>query len=152
MSAQSYLSKQMRYGNRPEGIWIKIKISEVWLAPSSFSNELHSSLASDKSCGSYKSTHANTAKAHVPILPFSFTGCCCAKKYGFFGVILSERSLLHRRLWHYLSATLTLTKINRFSKAAVCHYSFNCAHVDKNKSINSREKKLQVVSLCLMIT
>lgn len=113
MSAQRYLSKQMRYDNKPEGIWFKIKISEVWLAPSPFSNELYSGLPSlIKSVDhikahmqtQHKHTHRNTAfLSHIVLL--------CGESLWFLLYSLWARMLYDDRTgtWHKHARAHTYT-------------------------------------------
>lgn len=65
MSASRYLSKQVRYDNRTEGICFKIKISQVWLTPSSWSNEEYSRLASLIKAMDHISARAQTQHTHT---------------------------------------------------------------------------------------
>lgn len=103
MSASRYLSKQVRYDNRIEGICFKIKISQVWLTPSSSSNEEYSWLASLIKAMDHISKRAHT---HVHFKSCSFLSQCASVQWiTMFPIIFSQKNKhTHTHQCCYLSS------------------------------------------------
>lgn len=97
MSASRYLSKQVRYDNRTEGICFKIKISQVWLTPSSWSNEEYSRLASLIKAMDHISARAQTQHTHTHTLQScSFLSQCASVQWiTMFLIIFSQNKHKH---------------------------------------------------------
>lgn len=89
---KSYLSKQVRYDNRPEGMWIKIKISEVWLAPSS---SVMSCIQVWPLIKTIDRIRAHMQTQQMRMLPFSSTGCSCVMNHSVSYSILWEQPPAH---------------------------------------------------------